>query len=89
MRALVWDDGLRLVESYPDPMPGPGEVLIRPRLSGICNTDVELTRGYLSHRGVLGHEFVGLVVRAPDAAWVGMRCHVEVVLKLAALAVIT
>ena len=73
MRALVWDDGLRLVESYPDPMPGPGEVLIRPRLSGICNTDVELTRGYLSHRGVLGHEFVGLVVRAPDAAWVGRR----------------
>jgi alcohol dehydrogenase len=41
--------------------------LIRTRLAGICNTDLEIVRGYLGFKGVLGHEFVGEVVRAGDA----------------------
>ena len=37
-----------------------GEVLVRVTLSGICNTDLELERGYAGFRGTIGHEFVGV-----------------------------
>src|SRR5690606_4083827 len=47
MRALVFDESLSLVEGYPRPEPGPGEALVRVRLAGICNTDLEITRGYM------------------------------------------
>ena len=73
MRALLCDNGLRYDPAYPDPVPPPGEALIRVRLAGICNTDLELVRGYLDFRGVLGHEFVGEVVQAADATWLGQR----------------
>ncbi len=73
MRALLSDHGLRYDPAYPDPQPAPGEALIRMRLAGICNTDLELVRGYMSFRGVLGHEFVGEVVQASDPAWLGRR----------------
>lgn len=40
---------------------------MRVRLAGICNTDLELTRGYYPYRGVPGHEFVGVVEDGPAA----------------------
>ena len=61
------------IPDYPDPTPSAGEALVRVRLAGICNTDLELIRGYMGFRGVLGHEFVGEVVAAPDPTWVGRR----------------
>lgn len=64
MRALVIDRGLRLETNYPTPTPPPGEALIRVRRAGVCNTDLELMRGYLNFRGVPGHEFVGVVEAA-------------------------
>jgi alcohol dehydrogenase len=73
MRALVCEDGLRYEPACSDPVPVPGEALVRVCLAGICNTDLELVRGYMDFRGVLGHEFVGEVVSAPDAEWVGRR----------------
>lgn len=76
MRALVFDESLSIAEAYPEPRIGPGETLIELRLAGICNTDLEITRGYMSYRGVLGHEFVGTVVGVgtlTDSAWVGRR----------------
>jgi alcohol dehydrogenase len=73
MRAILCDNGLRYDPTYPDPIPPMGEALIRVRLAGICNTDLELLRGYMGFRGVLGHEFVGEVVQASDAAWLGRR----------------
>ena len=54
------------------------EALIRIQLSGICGTDLELTRGYYPYTGVIGHEFVGKVVSAPDADWVGRRVVGEI-----------
>jgi alcohol dehydrogenase len=69
----VYDGGLRLAANYPDPEPGPDEALIRVRLAGICNTDLEITRGYRGFRGVLGHEFVGVVEWAADADLFGRR----------------
>jgi threonine dehydrogenase-like Zn-dependent dehydrogenase len=67
MRALQFDGELRYWPDAPDPAPPPGEALIRTRLAGICNTDLEIMRGYLGFTGVLGHEFVGEVAHADDA----------------------
>lgn len=78
MRALLFDGQLRLAADYPEPRLVPGEALIRPHLAGICNTDLEITRGYMGFRGVLGHEFVGTVVACADATWVGRRVVGEI-----------
>ena len=44
-----------------------GEALVRVRVAGVCNTDLEIVRGYAGFEGTLGHEFVGEVERAPGA----------------------
>ncbi|MAE71958.1 MAG: alcohol dehydrogenase [Gemmatimonadetes bacterium] len=73
MRALVLEDsGPSLIRDYPDP-PSTEEALIRLLVAGICATDIELVRGYMHHRGVLGHEWVGVVEEAPDRSWIGRR----------------
>ena len=51
----------------------PDEALIKIRKAGICSTDLELVKGYYPYTGVLGHEFVGEVVEADDASWIGQR----------------
>ena len=62
MRALVYQDTrLVLDRNYPKPAPVEGEALIRVTHAGICNTDLEIVRGYMAFQGVLGHEFVGVV----------------------------
>src|SRR5713101_8178625 len=62
MRALVYaNNSLSFEQHYPDPDLMNGEALIRVLLAGICNTDLEITRGYMAFEGVLGHEFVGIV----------------------------
>ncbi len=73
MRAVLADQGPRYDAKYPGPTPSGQEALIRVRLAGVCNTDLELLRGYMDYRGVLGHEFVGEVVQAADDAWLGRR----------------
>ncbi len=78
MDALVFDGELRLAHDYPYPQEGPGEAIIRPHRIGICNTDKEITRGYMGFRGVLGHEFVGTVLSCDDSAWVGRRVVGEI-----------
>lgn len=72
MRALWLEDGSLSVRDVPTP-DEPDEALIRVLLSGICGTDLELVRGYYPYTGVLGHEFVGEVVRSPDPSWAGAR----------------
>ncbi len=59
MKALVFDGQLSYRDDYPVPTPAPGEVLVRVHRAGICNTDIEITKGYMDYCGVLGHEFVG------------------------------
>jgi threonine dehydrogenase-like Zn-dependent dehydrogenase len=79
MRALLLDGELKLVTDYPIPDPLPGEALIRVGLAGICNTDLELVKGYMQFRGVPGHEFVGVIERAPGAEeWEGRRVVGEI-----------
>ncbi len=59
--------------------PLPGEAVVRVRLAGICATDLEIVKGYYPFSGVLGHEFVGEVVDAPEyPAWVGKRVVGEI-----------
>jgi threonine dehydrogenase-like Zn-dependent dehydrogenase len=62
MKALVFEDGgLRVEPNCPEPEPRSPEALVKVRLSGICNTDLEIVRGYMAYQGVPGHEFVGEV----------------------------
>ncbi len=77
MRALVFDADLRLMD-LPIPQREKGQALIRVDLAGICNTDVEVTRGYLAYRGIMGHEFVGRVEDADDAGLIGKRVVGEI-----------
>ena len=55
----------------------PDEVVVRVLLSGICNTDLEIARGYAGFNGTIGHEFVG-VVEAGCAALAGRRVVGEI-----------
>lgn len=78
MRALVLEDGhLGLCADAPQPEPAADDALIRVSLAGICSTDLELVKGYAGgFRGVLGHEFVGVVEAVGSAEaveWVGRR----------------
>ncbi|HEY9800967.1 MAG TPA: alcohol dehydrogenase catalytic domain-containing protein [Leptolyngbyaceae cyanobacterium] len=57
---------LQLLTDIPVPEVPPGEALVRVLRAGICNTDLELLRGYYPYRGILGHEFVGLVEQGPE-----------------------
>ncbi len=77
MRAVVFDGELRLAD-LPKPQPAAGEALVRVLKAGICNTDLEIIRGYMGFRGVLGHEFVGIVEQAPDSTLVGQRVVGEI-----------
>ncbi len=65
MNALWLEDRRLSLQDVPVPEPLDGEALIRVLRAGICNTDVELTRGYYPYRGILGHEFVGMVEKGP------------------------
>jgi threonine dehydrogenase-like Zn-dependent dehydrogenase len=84
VRGLVFDrqlggqPTLRLARDLAVASPPPGEVRIRTTLAGICNTDLEILRGYHGFEGVLGHEFVGVVDEAEDPAWVGRRVVGEI-----------
>lgn len=61
MHALVFDGQLKLINDYPMPRTPEGESLVRVLRAGICNTDLEIIKGYMGFHGVLGHEFVGVV----------------------------
>ena len=76
----------RLVDQ-PKPMPRlrSGWAVVRVRLAGICNTDLEILRGYHGFRGTPGHEFVGEVARCEDPGWVGKRVVGEINISCAGL----
>ncbi|HWR38686.1 MAG TPA: alcohol dehydrogenase catalytic domain-containing protein [Patescibacteria group bacterium] len=78
MRALYYDGQLQYREAYSRPVRGPGEALIQVKWAGICNTDKEIIKGYKGYRGVLGHEFVGVVVEADDPVWIGRRVVADI-----------
>lgn len=78
MRAIVFDETLRFDARYPEPAPQAGDSLLKVRLAGVCSTDLEICKGYMNFRGVLGHEFVATVVSSPDKTLVGKRVCGEI-----------
>jgi threonine dehydrogenase-like Zn-dependent dehydrogenase len=80
MRGL-WLEGrsIRLRDDLPESDPPPGEARVRVLRAGVCNTDLEMVRGYFAYIGVPGHEFVGVVEAAPGAdGLVGKRVVGEI-----------
>jgi threonine dehydrogenase-like Zn-dependent dehydrogenase len=78
MRALVFDQSLSYQPRHPEPATLLGDTLVRVRRAGICSTDLEITRGYMGYRGVLGHEFVGEVLDSPERDLIGKRVVGEI-----------
>ena len=78
MRALVFDKTLTYDSRRAEPVPGDGDTLLRVRQAGICSTDLEITKGYMGFRGILGHEFVADVVSSPDKDLVGQRVRAQI-----------
>jgi threonine dehydrogenase-like Zn-dependent dehydrogenase len=67
MKALWLENKeLQLKTNLPIPEPPKGEALIKVLRAGICNTDLELIRGYYPYKGILGHEFVGVVEKGSE-----------------------
>ena len=77
MRGVFCDgSSIALRRDLADPEPGPGEVLLTVRMVGICDTDVQIARGYMGFRGVLGHEFVGTTADGRRVtAEINNACH--------------
>lgn len=84
MLAVHIENGRVEVREVPVPRRAPGHALIRLRVAGICNTDLELQRGYYGFAGIPGHEFVGEVVEADSAALAGRRVVGEINLECGA-----
>lgn len=78
MRALVLDERVRLATDHPRPSRPAGAARIRVRLAGICDTDIQLSRGYMGFRGVLGHEYVGEVTECDEPEWLGRRVVADI-----------
>ncbi|MBS1794353.1 MAG: alcohol dehydrogenase catalytic domain-containing protein [Acidobacteria bacterium] len=78
MKALRFIDNTLALADVPKPAAG-DEALVRVTTTGICNTDLEIVRGYAGFAGTLGHEFVGVVEEAANApALVGKRVVGEI-----------
>lgn len=63
----------------PDPVPGPGQLLLRVRACGVCRTDLHLRDGELEPGHlplVLGHQVVGEAEdgRRVGVPWLGWTC---------------
>ena len=78
MRALVFDQSLTFRPRNPEPPEAEGDTLLRITRAGICATDLEICKGYMSFHGVLGHEFVATVVSSPVKELVGQRVVGEI-----------
>jgi threonine dehydrogenase-like Zn-dependent dehydrogenase len=66
MKALRFEENQLKIDEIAKPS-NETEVLVRVIKSGICNTDIEIVRGYAAFQGTIGHEFVGVVEEAKDS----------------------
>ena len=77
MKALYFDGHQASVIDRDEPIRSSDTAIVRTTLAGVCNTDLEIAKGYMGFRGTLGHELVGEVVEGPDT-WVGKRVVSEI-----------
>src|SRR5437588_7377095 len=66
MKALRYENGELKIADVAKPI-GDSEAVVRVTLSGICNTDIEIARGYAGFEGTIGHEFVGVIESMSEA----------------------
>jgi alcohol dehydrogenase len=78
MRALIFDSELKYASLHSLPPRKSGEALIKVLLAGICRTDMEIIQGYQNFKGILGHEFVGVVQDAAHKNLIGKRVVGEI-----------
>jgi threonine dehydrogenase-like Zn-dependent dehydrogenase len=78
VKAFVLEEGQLAVREMPMPNRNPGEALIRVTMAGICNTDLEIAKGYMGFSGVLGHELCGVIEASDDGRHVGKRVAGEI-----------
>lgn len=77
MKALRFENNKLKLAEIPRPSVE-NEALVRVTKSGICNTDLEIVRGYAGFSGTIGHEFVGIVEESSDKSFVGKRVVGEI-----------
>jgi len=78
MLAVSLDHGAVSTIEIPPPARPPGFALLRLLCAGVCNTDLELQRGYYGFSGIPGHEFVAEVVEADTHSLLGRRVVGEI-----------
>ena len=78
MRAIIFNKKLEYITDYPKPSLEKGWAIVKVLKAGICNTDLEIIKGYMEFNGILGHEFVGIVEECTDSAWLGKRVTGEI-----------
>jgi threonine dehydrogenase-like Zn-dependent dehydrogenase len=78
MLAVHLENGAVSTREIPIPSRPKGFALLRLLVGGICNTDLELQRGYYGFSGIPGHEFVAEVAEADNPALVGKRVAGEI-----------
>jgi len=75
MRAILFDGQLRYCDQQHLRLPQDGEVIVDVLKAGICETDLQLCKGYMGFRGILGHEFAGI---ARSGRYAGRRVVGEI-----------
>lgn len=78
MKAVVLSGNKMLIKESDIPKPNSGEALIKVIYAAICNTDIELANGYMDYQGILGHEFVGRVIKSENKRWLNKRVVGEI-----------
>ncbi|MBF0547888.1 MAG: alcohol dehydrogenase catalytic domain-containing protein [Candidatus Riflebacteria bacterium] len=78
MRAIIFDSEICVVSNFAKPERKAGWSLIRLIKGGICNTDLEILKGYMNFKGVMGHEFIGEVVESDKVELIGKRIVGEI-----------
>lgn len=77
MKAAVFDGkNISLLANYPES--NSEETLVKITLAGICGTDLEILDGYMDYHGILGHEFVGVVIKSQNKDLIGKRVVGEI-----------
>ena len=77
MKATFFDGKQMIFDNnYPDPEFN--ETVVQVNLAGICGTDLEILDGYMKYTGILGHEFVGTVVKSKNSDLIGKRVVGEI-----------
>jgi threonine dehydrogenase-like Zn-dependent dehydrogenase len=78
MKALFFDGSNLELTERPTPDIRSGESLVRVIVAGICRTDIEIMKGYMNFAGILGHEFVGEIVKSDNSSMIGKRVVGEI-----------